>query len=143
MPITQSGDIRVRKKLFQLRLRQVNAAHRAGVKLLAGTDATSTFHVHGFSLHDELALFVQAGLTPMEALHTLGLFHLQEELSPPAGIKERFGKGAEVFRMQRSDLRYGRLLRAPTLSSKEEMGDPGTAIEEWIHIPDRGKQSIR
>jgi imidazolonepropionase-like amidohydrolase len=26
--------------------------------------------VPGFSLHDELALFVQAGLTPMEALQT-------------------------------------------------------------------------
>jgi cytosine/adenosine deaminase-related metal-dependent hydrolase len=63
-------EISVRRKLFQLRLRQVIAAHRAGVKLLAGTDATSTFPVHGFSLHDELALFVQAGLTPMEALQT-------------------------------------------------------------------------
>ncbi|MGI9068581.1 MAG: amidohydrolase family protein [Pyrinomonadaceae bacterium] len=63
-------EISMRKKLYQLRLRQVNAAHRAGVKFLAGTDATSTFPVHGFSLHDELALFVQAGLTPMEALQT-------------------------------------------------------------------------
>ena len=38
-----------------------------------GTDATSTFPVHGFSLHDELALFVQAGLAPMEALQTATL----------------------------------------------------------------------
>lgn len=63
-------EISFRKKLYQLRLRQVNAAHQAGVKFLAGTDATSTFPLHGFSLHDELALFVQAGLTPMEALQT-------------------------------------------------------------------------
>jgi imidazolonepropionase-like amidohydrolase len=63
-------EISHRKKLYQLRLRQVNAAHHAGVKFLAGTDATSTFPVHGFSLHDELALFVKAGLTPMEALQT-------------------------------------------------------------------------
>jgi len=63
-------EISMRKKLYQLRLRQVNAAHHAGVKFLAGTDATSTFPVHGFSLHDELALFVKAGLTPMEALQT-------------------------------------------------------------------------
>ena len=40
------------------------------MKFLAGTDATSTFPVHGFSLHDELALFVQAGLSPLEALQT-------------------------------------------------------------------------
>lgn len=63
-------EISMRKKLYQLRLRQVNAAHHAGVKFLAGTDATSTFPVHGFSLHDELALFVKAGLTTMEALQT-------------------------------------------------------------------------
>jgi imidazolonepropionase-like amidohydrolase len=65
--------ISTRKKLYQLRLRQVNAAHHAGVKFLAGTDATSTFPVHGFSLHDELALFVQAGLTPMEVLQTASI----------------------------------------------------------------------
>ena len=63
----------MRQRLYQLRLRQVNAAHRLGVKFLAGTDATSTFPVHGFSLHDELALFVKAGLTPMEALQTATL----------------------------------------------------------------------
>jgi imidazolonepropionase-like amidohydrolase len=63
-------EISMRKKLYQLRLRQVNAAHQAGVKFLGGTDTTSTFPVHGFSLHDELALFVQAGLTPMETLQT-------------------------------------------------------------------------
>lgn len=63
-------EIGIRKKLYQLRLRQVKDAHQAGVKFLAGTDATSMFPVHGFSLHDELALFVQAGLTPLEALQT-------------------------------------------------------------------------
>ncbi len=63
-------EISMRQKLYQLRLRQINAAHHLGVKFLAGTDATGTFPVHGFSLHDELALFVQAGLTPLEALQT-------------------------------------------------------------------------
>ena len=66
-------EISMRKKFYKLRLRQLNAAHHAGVKFLAGTDATSTFPVHGFSLHDELALFVQAGLAPMEALQTATL----------------------------------------------------------------------
>jgi len=41
------------------------------VKLLAGTDApTVAYTFAGFSVHDELGLFVQAGLTPMEALQT-------------------------------------------------------------------------
>jgi imidazolonepropionase-like amidohydrolase len=42
----------------------------AGVKLLAGTDMPQAFVYPGFSLHDELALLVQSGLTPLEALRT-------------------------------------------------------------------------
>ena len=41
---------------------------RAGVELLAGTDVLNPFCFPGFSLHDELGLLVEAGLTPMEAL---------------------------------------------------------------------------
>jgi hypothetical protein len=40
----------------------------AGVKLLAGTDMPQAFIYPGFSLHDELALLVRSGLTPLEAL---------------------------------------------------------------------------
>jgi len=35
---------------------------------MTGTDLSIPYIFAGFSLHDELALFVQAGLTPMEAL---------------------------------------------------------------------------
>jgi imidazolonepropionase-like amidohydrolase len=52
-----------------LHLRMVKLLHRAGVGILAGADATG-YPFPGFSLHDELALFVQAGLTPLEALRT-------------------------------------------------------------------------
>lgn len=48
----------------------VDAMSRAGVKLLAGTDHGTPYSIVGFSLHDELALFVQAGLSPLEALRT-------------------------------------------------------------------------
>ena len=49
----------------------VGAMNKAGVKLLAGTDSGSVpFVLQGFSLHDELELFVESGLTPMEALQT-------------------------------------------------------------------------
>jgi imidazolonepropionase-like amidohydrolase len=40
----------------------------AGVPLLAGTDAPNAGTVHGVSLHGELELLVEAGLTPLEAL---------------------------------------------------------------------------
>lgn len=39
---------------------------RAGVTTMASTD---TWWLYGFSMHDELAELVKAGVTPMEALH--------------------------------------------------------------------------
>jgi imidazolonepropionase-like amidohydrolase len=42
--------------------------HKSGVGLLAGTDTGASILYPGFSLHDELALLVEAGLTPIEAL---------------------------------------------------------------------------
>jgi imidazolonepropionase-like amidohydrolase len=46
----------------------VLALHRAGVPILAGTDAPAPTLAHGLSLHHELELLVHAGLTPMSAL---------------------------------------------------------------------------
>ena len=49
----------------------VGDMHRAGVEFLAGTDANGVNPVYpGFGLHDELALLVKSGLTPMEALQS-------------------------------------------------------------------------
>jgi imidazolonepropionase-like amidohydrolase len=42
--------------------------HRRGVRILAGTDVPAPYLYAGLSLHDELALLVEAGLAPMEAL---------------------------------------------------------------------------
>jgi imidazolonepropionase-like amidohydrolase len=42
--------------------------HRNGLALLAGSDAGVPFSHPGAGLHDELAMLVEAGLTPMEAL---------------------------------------------------------------------------
>jgi imidazolonepropionase-like amidohydrolase len=41
--------------------------HRAGVTLVTGTDV-AFLHPPGFSLHDELAMLVESGLTPAEVL---------------------------------------------------------------------------
>jgi imidazolonepropionase-like amidohydrolase len=49
-------------------LRIVGAMARAGVPLLAGSDVNSPHVFPGFALHDELALFVEAGLSPEAAL---------------------------------------------------------------------------
>jgi imidazolonepropionase-like amidohydrolase len=52
------------------RLALVAALHRGGAPLMAGSDTPNPFVVPGASMHDELALLVEAGLTPGEALIT-------------------------------------------------------------------------
>jgi imidazolonepropionase-like amidohydrolase len=67
-PIGQPAERRLRADRT---VEIVGAMHRAGVRLLAGTDSPpQPFLFPGFALHDELALFVRAGLTPLEALRT-------------------------------------------------------------------------
>lgn len=63
-------DLATRAKRFDEMLEVIKAMHLAGVPLMAGTDLGNAFVIAGFSLHDELALFVSAGLTPMQALQT-------------------------------------------------------------------------
>jgi imidazolonepropionase-like amidohydrolase len=64
----------VRQKFVQMELDMTLAMFRAGVPFMAGTDTAAGVHIFpGFSLHEELALFVRAGLTPMQALQTATL----------------------------------------------------------------------
>jgi imidazolonepropionase-like amidohydrolase len=71
-PPTQAytaDDFATAKALFGKRLDFVQAMRRAGVKVVTGTDSpTVAYTFAGFSLHDELALLVRAGFTPLEAL---------------------------------------------------------------------------
>ena len=61
----------VRKQFVQMELDMTLAMFRAGVPFMAGTDTAAGVHIFpGFSLHDELGLFVRAGLTPLQALQT-------------------------------------------------------------------------
>jgi hypothetical protein len=58
----------------QARFREIVAGmHRAGVGIMAGTDAGMPFIFAGFSLHEELKLLVSAGLTEAEALRAATL----------------------------------------------------------------------
>jgi imidazolonepropionase-like amidohydrolase len=60
-PLRCAGDI-------QNASAAVRMLHAAGVPLLAGTDAPAPGSWNGASLHGELALLVEAGLSPTEAL---------------------------------------------------------------------------
>ncbi len=67
----QIGDDRSAVDEFlALRRELIKRIHDAGGNILLGSDAPQVFNVPGFAIHDELAIYVQAGLTPAEALVT-------------------------------------------------------------------------
>lgn len=57
------------REFYRKGLELTGAAHRAGVKIAAGTD----YIIAGADVHRELELLVLAGLTPSEALHAATL----------------------------------------------------------------------
>ncbi len=71
MPDLLHDPLTLRQEYFARNLQMVGALHHAGVPFMAGTDAAPGVYIMpGFSLHDELANFVEAGFTPMESLQT-------------------------------------------------------------------------
>jgi imidazolonepropionase-like amidohydrolase len=57
-------------RFIDLRRQQIKSLNDAGAGLLLGSDAPQVFNVPGFAAHRELAILVDAGLTPYEALKT-------------------------------------------------------------------------
>lgn len=56
--------------MSKLRFLLLQEMNKEGVPLLAGTDVGNPGLLYGFSLHQELALYVKTGLTPLQALQT-------------------------------------------------------------------------
>ena len=65
---TNPGRVAYLEKMINFHVQLVRAFKEAGVPIVAGTDAGVSGVVAGFSLHDEIELLVEAGLTPEEAL---------------------------------------------------------------------------
>ncbi len=66
-------------------MNMVKQVHSAGIDMMAGTDTPIFFLTPGRSLHEELAVLVTAGLSPLDALKTATLnparyFGLEQEL---------------------------------------------------------------
>ncbi len=61
-------DYALERQLLEEKQKLVGKMYKAGVPILAGTDTGNPYCFPGFSLHDELALLVESGLTPMSAL---------------------------------------------------------------------------
>jgi imidazolonepropionase-like amidohydrolase len=65
---TRPQEFTLRRGLLAQSMRVVGQMQASGVRILAGTDTAAPYVIPGFALHQELALLVQAGLTPMQAL---------------------------------------------------------------------------
>ncbi|MGI9078005.1 MAG: amidohydrolase family protein [Gemmatimonadaceae bacterium] len=63
-------DAAMVRRVVGNRMRILRALHDGGVRVLMGTDAPQQFSVPGFSLHRELAVMREAGLTPYEILES-------------------------------------------------------------------------
>lgn len=68
-----AADFHIARELFANKKNLVGAMFRAGVPMLAGTDTGNPFCFPGFSLHDELALMVESGVSPLGALQAATL----------------------------------------------------------------------
>ena len=62
------GDSEANRRVAALRRRILQALHEGGVPIVLGTDSPQIFSVPGFSVHHEMALWVEAGMTPYEVL---------------------------------------------------------------------------
>jgi len=58
----------VRRPIHWKQMDIVGAMHKAGVKVLAGSDFSDWALVPGVDLHNELTLLAETGFSPMEAL---------------------------------------------------------------------------
>jgi len=66
--LSTASDFELREKLLAQSMHVVAQMESSGVLILAGTDSAAPYVIPGFALHEELALLVKAGLSPMQAL---------------------------------------------------------------------------
>lgn len=76
----------VNVELYALAMKNLAQAHAAGVKLLLGTDTGDSYVFPGFSLHDEMAEYVKAGISPQDVLRIATI-----DAAKFSRVEQRFG----------------------------------------------------
>lgn len=123
------------KRQFARALEVVRMMHAAGVKFLAGTDTPNPYCYPGSSLHEELRLLTEAGLSPAAALraatsdaaHYLGRSEIDGSIAP--------GKLADLVLLDADPLadignvsRIRAVVRAGRLLDRAELDDMLAAL---------------
>jgi imidazolonepropionase-like amidohydrolase len=114
-------------RLYEKYPKLVGDMNKVGVPIMAGTDTLWTEMepipnlVFGFSLHDELKLLVEAGLTPLEALQAATITPAQFlGIADSAGSIEA-GKWADLVLLDQNpleDINHTRLISAVVIDGK-------------------------
>ena len=84
--VVEADDFETRKAAFRQLQDFVKTMHDAGVRVALGTDSGTANVPMGWGTHHELELYVEAGLTPMEAI--VAATATSASVTPPVGEAE-------------------------------------------------------
>lgn len=132
--------VRANRQIVALEQQWTLQLHEAGVLLLAGSDIVNPLTFPGESLHEELELFVEAGLTPAEALRTATM-NAGTYFGDPAHGRVAVGSQADLVLLTANPLEDisntrsiegvmvdGRWLNAASLDAFREWSAQGIAL---------------
>jgi imidazolonepropionase-like amidohydrolase len=147
-PPARAAMIQLAKAEFEESKKIVGLMYQAGIPILAGTDTMNPHCFPGFGIHDELALLVDAGLSPLAALQaaTRNAAQFTGQLDSRGTIEA--GKTADLVLLDKDPLADihntrsieavvlngklferaaldGMLAKAQTLASREDVGTSG------------------
>ncbi len=94
----------VHDDFFEKAKQQLKQASDLQVKILAGTDTLDSMIVAGYSLHDELAMMVDAGISPLKALQSATLSPAQYNDQEKRFGSIAVGKSAELLILNKNPL---------------------------------------
>lgn len=63
-------DLKTGAQVIEIRKKMLRALHEAGAKIALGTDSPQTFSAPGFSIHREMPIMVECGMTPFAVLRS-------------------------------------------------------------------------
>jgi imidazolonepropionase-like amidohydrolase len=119
-----SNDPEALKPRMDVQAKQITLVgmmHKAGVKMMAGSDFSDWAIVPGVDLHNELALLVEAGFTPLEALQAATLNPAKFLGKTDTYGTIQVGRAADLVLLDMNpleDISHTRKIRAVTLRGK-------------------------